>query len=71
MSSSAQAATANNGFGVGAYWNQPTQGRQRQGKLTSKYLSLKPKTQKTNVKTQPRSPSPTLPHNSTRTVITP
>jgi hypothetical protein len=70
MSSSSQTA-ANNGFGVGTYWNKPTQGRKSQRKLSSKYPSLKPKTQKVKVKTSPRSPSPTSSHNSTRTVITP
>jgi hypothetical protein len=39
--------------------------------LASKYLSLKPKTQKVKVKTPPRSPSPTPSQNTTRQVITP
>jgi hypothetical protein len=79
MSSSVPAATevaetkqaANNGFGDQTYWNRPTQGRQRQGTLSSKYLSLKPKTQKGRAKTSSRTPSPTSFHNSRRAVISP
>ena len=70
MSSSSQTA-ANNGFGVGTYWNKPTQGRKSQRKLSSKYPSLKPKNQKAKAKTSSRSPSPTSSHNLTRTVNTP
>ena len=74
MSSSKQteaSTAANNDFGVGTYWNKPTQGKKSQRKLSSKYPSLKPKKEKVKVKTPSRSPSPTSSHNSTRTVITP
>jgi hypothetical protein len=62
---------ANNGFGDQTYWNRPTQGRPRKGKLPSKYPNLKPKAQKGKVKTPSRSPSPTSSQTFTRTVITP
>ena len=72
MSSSSQTAAntaAQNGFGIGTYWNKPAQGRKSQRKLSSKYSSLKPKNQK--VKAQTRSPSPTSSYSSTHTVISP